>query len=708
MAAAQPVGFSERSIRRFFETSLLAMLLSGYGAMLSSEGLRSGALDVATTTLAGIALLARLWMVAVDAKVEIPARYVHWLTLVYMLFYPLDYLYVSGDFLRATLHLVFFVAIVKVLTASWPRDYFLLKIIAFLEMLAASILSIDLWYLFFLALFLCATVATLASTEILRASERRRLVGRGAGAFSRRLARLTALTTMAILVVTSALFFVLPRTARAALERLLPPVQRVSGFANEVTLGQVGELRRQGTAVMHVRFESGFQPVNLRWRGVALSEFNGLKWYNSSRNGKALRRDKAWLALVDDEERRRPGRRIVYQAVLHNTGTDWLFLAGRVEQLNVPSSLVVVETPDAGYRVPFVESEGLRYNVSATLGEPGGTLAKMREDNRNFHLRLPPVDPRVMALAQRITAGAKTDYERARAIEHYLRNEFSYSLEPLEHEVDDPLAHFLFVSRKGHCEYFASAMGVLLRAVWVPSRVATGFLSGSFNPLSGWHVVRASDAHSWVEAWVPGEGWLTFDPTPSDRGGGGATALSRLSLWADAAAVFWQEWIVGYDLDRQLTLAFEVDQRRRGVSVEWAERLYSRLRGAWRGDGRAAAWQWSPWLLAAPLALLLILIGPWMRARVLGWFRLRRLRQGQPAPDDASLIYRQMLTGLRRRGLVKPDSITPAEFARGLQPEATATAVGEFTELYYALRFGGRRENAARLAALLGRIEQLP
>ena len=704
MASVQPVGFRGKSIRRFCEASLLAMLVSGYGAMLSSEGLRSGALDVVTTSLAGLALMARFWMVVADAIVEIPARYVNWLTLLYMAFYPLDYLYVSGDFLRATLHLVFFVAIVKVLTASRPRDYFLLKIIAFLEMLAASILSVDLSFLIFLVLFLCATVATLASTEILNASQQRQLVTRGAGAFARRLVRLTALTTLAILAVTSALFFVLPRTARAAMERLLPPVQRVSGFASEVTLGQVGEIRRLGTAVMHVRFEAGFQPVNLRWRGVALTEFNGLKWYNSSKNVRILKPEKGWLALVDDDERRRPGRRIAYQALLSNTGADWIFLAGRVEQLHVPPNLMVVEAPAGGYRLPFVESDGLRYDVSATLGEPGASRARLPEEDRNFLLRLPPLDPRVMALAQKITAGAKTDYDRARAIEHYLRTGFRYSLEPLEHEVDDPLAHFLFVSKKGHCEYFASAMGVLLRAVWVPSRVATGFQSGSFNPLSGWHVVRASDAHSWVEAWVPGEGWLTFDPTPSDPGGGGATAFSRLALWADAASVFWQEWVMGYDLDRQLTLAFEVDQKRRGVSLRWAERLSARLREGWRAPDLRA----KPWLLAIPLALIFIVIGPRLWKRIMERLRLRRLRRGQPAPDDASLIYRQMLTKLRRRGLIKPDACTPAEFARGLQPEATATAVGEFTELYYALRFGGRRENAATLATLLDRIENLP
>ena len=79
-----------------------------------------------------------------------------------------------------------------------------------------------------------------------------------------------------------------------------------------------------------------------------------------------------------------------------------------------------------------------------------------------------------------------------------------------------PLAHFLLNDRAGHCEYFASAMAVMLREVWIPSRVATGFLGGTYNPLAGWYVVHASEAHSWVEAWIPGRGWTIFDPTPPD------------------------------------------------------------------------------------------------------------------------------------------------------------------------------------------------
>ena len=96
----------------------------------------------------------------------------------------------------------------------------------------------------------------------------------------------------------------------------------------------------------------------------------------------------------------------------------------------------------------------------------------------------------------------------------YLRRNFRYTLKLTGTPGRDPLAHFLFETRAGHCEYFASAMAVMLRAIGIPSREVNGFLPGEYNDLGGDYIVRASDAHSWVEAYFPGSGWITFDPTP--------------------------------------------------------------------------------------------------------------------------------------------------------------------------------------------------
>ncbi|MBI5085817.1 MAG: DUF3488 domain-containing protein [Acidobacteria bacterium] len=721
MAVRQVAGFQERTIRRFHEFSLLGMLAGGYFALLLAGGAPAagapgmGALDLPTALAGAAALLARALMALGLMHLRIGNRWVAAATLLYIVFYPLDYLYVSHDFLTATVHLVVFVAVVKILTAATPRDFLLVKVIAFLELLAASILSINLTFFLFLALFLASAVAAFGSAEILKSLEGRKVVSRGVDGFGRRLGWLTASTTLGILVATAGLFFVLPRTARAALEHLLPAVQRVSGFASEVTLGQVGEIRKHGAPVLHARF-GGPHPESLKWRGTALAEFNGMKWYNSSREGRILRPERGLLKLAGDDELRREGKRITYEVVLHGSTSDWLFVAARPEYLRVPSS-VVVETTTGGFRAPFAGQQGVRYVVHANLRNEGAGngsrerrngLERLPEDERNFNLRLPPVDPRVIALARRVTAAARTDGDRARAVEEFLRTQYRYSLTPLDREVDDPLAYFLFESRQGHCEYFASAMAVLLRAVWVPARVATGFQGGSYNSLSGWTVVRASDAHSWVEAWIPGRGWTAFDPTPPDPSQAGTSAWSRLSLWADAVEMFWQEWVLGYDLDRQLTLAFRMEQSGRSFKLGWLGEAWSRMGRSWKQATEVPARLYATAAVALAACLLLALAFPRVARWAAGRVRRRRLLRGLASRDDASLVYRQMLEMLRRRGYEKSPSATPAEFARLITETDLARAVLEFTDRYNALRFSAGRGDAAAVAALLDRIGQLP
>ena len=334
-----------------------------------------------------------------------------------------------------------------------------------------------------------------------------------------------------------------------------------------------------------------------------------------------------------------------------------------------------------------------------------GDSQKLTEMERNHNLLLPSVDRRILALARQITAPYTDDYRRARAVENYLRTQYKYSLAPLEREPADPLAHFLFERREGHCEYYASAMAVMLRAVWVPARVATGFLGGTRNPISGWHVVRASDAHAWVEAWIPGRGWIAFDPTPPAPEASPLLAWSRLSLWADAFDTFWQEWVLGYDLDRQLTLAFQVDRGRRSISLRtagnWWKELEARLK-----LGRQAAAGAAPW---AALGLLrgagAAFGGPWLLRRWRDRLRLRRWQRGEGSASDAALLYRRMLALLERQGHRKPPAQTPLEFARSLPEPALAKAVESFTRAYHELRYGGRPSQAARMAELLETLQ---
>jgi transglutaminase-like putative cysteine protease len=123
-------------------------------------------------------------------------------------------------------------------------------------------------------------------------------------------------------------------------------------------------------------------------------------------------------------------------------------------------------------------------------------------------------EKRITDLAKSITQGLTNPYDQATAIEHYLRTSYQYTLTPYEPPRDvDPIEYFLFDSKQGYCEYFATAMGDLLRSLGIPARLVNGYGPGNYDEHIGRYVVRESDAHTWVEAYFPNYGWIPFEPT---------------------------------------------------------------------------------------------------------------------------------------------------------------------------------------------------
>ncbi|HVO98480.1 MAG TPA: transglutaminaseTgpA domain-containing protein [Bryobacteraceae bacterium] len=697
-----------RTVERFFEFALLGMLASGYLAVATS-----GYLDWPTAIGAGIALCVRALMAAGVVRVAIPGRLADILAIIFLAFYPLDYLYLSRAFLPATIHLVFFLLICKVLTARTSRDFTLLKLLAAMELIAAAILSTSLGFFGFLALFLLFAVASFASGEV-RASTLRQgeIVRGGLRAFPRRLGALSTFLFVGILAMTSVLFFVLPRTARAAIERFAPHRYHLPGFSNEVTLGQIGEIKRSSAAVMHIRLYTGEGPLNLRWRGAALSEFDGRRWFNPPGGDVDIRvPPDTHIVTFPVPRHPRRGERIVYHVQLSEIASDALFYAGTAQSISIDTP-VLHFTRGGTLRVSGGSAAGMRYIASswvedeaATPRTPPDPLTPLERDEL---LLLPAsLDSRISALARQIAGGMASDGEKATSIERYLRTHYGYTLQTPSAKTPDPLANFLFDRKKGHCEYFASSMAVMLRMVGVPSRVVTGFASGSFNPITGWQVVRASDAHSWVEAWVPGHGWTSYDPTPPDPGATRSAFLNRVSLFLDAADQFWQNWVMSYDLERQFVLASRVQKSGRGAKQRWTDRV-----AAWLA---AAARSSPPWNneRAAALAILVFaaIFAALFGGNALKWLkraiRLRRLKRGEGQASDATLLYQRMLGLLERRGIQKPPWLTPSEFARVLPTSELSPLVDDLTSAYVEFRFGGKPDAAPRMVQLLDQLEKM-
>lgn len=689
------------AVNRLFEITVLGLVASGYLAVAGS-----GYLDSASAIGTAGAILIRAALSVSGRRLPVPGKWVTALAILYIGFYPLDYLFFAGDFLAATVRLVLFLAVVKILTAATDRDYAFLILVAFLEIIAASLLSSSLNYFAFLTLFLLFAVGTLAVWEVRKAAASGRTISecwkRG---FGRRLAMLTFVVSAGILLITVGLFFILPRTARAAFEHLVPERFHMTAFSSEVTLGEIGEIKRQTTALMHVRIPGANGPVHLKWRGMALAEFDGRRWYNSSTDGELLRVESGLLRLADDDQRRREGPRLNYEVQLKAFASDTLFIAGRPEFIRIDAP-AIVRTAEDSFRLRYRRAGVIRYGVYSYLGDPAAAKARLTPAERKRYLSLPELDPRIRSLARRVTQGAADDLGRALAVEEYLRTSFGYTLDAPDTVPEDPLADFLFNRRQGHCEYFASAMAVILRTLGIPSRVVTGFQSGAYNPLSGWQVIRASDAHSWVEAWIPNRGWVTFDPTPPDPNPAAAGFLSRLALLIDAADTFWQGWVLDYDLNRQLFLASRLQHSTRSFSFGWLDGLGGVWERLW-SRGRAIVLRFGVFFVEFALAsgLLFYLVRRWVRRRRL-LSRQQRLQEGRAGASDATLLYLRALDLLERKGFHRPPWLTASEFARHLPSGPVAESFRSLAAEYEKLRFGGRSEAGRRLMTSFLELER--
>lgn len=687
-----------------FQFSLLGMVACGYLAVAGS-----GYLDLPTIALTAAALALRCLLMLGLVKLELSAAVVNAVTIAYVGFYPLDYLFVSREFTAATVHLVFFLAIMKIVTARTERDYMYVKVIAFLELLAASVLNGFLNFFAFLALYIVFAVATFTTSEVRRASSRPvRVVRGGLLHMPWRLGLMALFITGGILSMTLGLFFFLPRTARAAFQHLVSERYRLPGFSNEITLGQLGEIKQQTTPVMHIRFIRPEQPLSLKWRGMSLGRFNGRSWFNPAPEREdRLDVERGGLVRLIDTRPSRRTERLEYQVHVKDIGTDTLFFAGTPEFININAPFIK-RLPGGAYRAPFSPMGGLSYIGYSYLSGPS-TAAEISPEMlpatvRAEYLDLPKIDSRIGTLANEWSAGSPDARARAAAIERHLQRDYAYSLALLKTQVQDPLAYFLFDRKAGHCEYFASAMAVMLRTLGIPSRVVTGFQSGIYNPMSGWQVIRASDAHSWVEAYLPGSGWTTFDPTPPDPNSGAMNLGTRLSLYFDAAETFWQEWVLNYDLEHQLVLATRVQQSGRGPS--WIEALNASVTRVRERATELAKRYGAPFGAALVFAALALVYGPKLRKAWALRLRFGRVQRGQVEQSDASLLYLRMLRLLERRGIEKPAWVTANEFVRLISDRDLAAAVEDATALYHELRFGGQRTAGPRMLALIERMEQ--
>jgi transglutaminase-like putative cysteine protease len=488
-------------------------------------------------------------------------------------------------------------------------------------------------------------------------------------------ARVAAVLLAQSVPVMVILFFLFPRVTGPLWGMPADAFSGSTGLSDSMTPGNISFLSQSDAIAFRAKFD-GAPPDRrqLYWRGPVFWHFDGRTWRGGN------------IHLSDSAQFESRGQPLFYSVTLEPHERGWLFALDLPAK--VPPGAIVTGDFQLLARLPV--RHRVRYDTSSFLAYRaiGGSSESELDAGRQLPAEF---NPRARALAQGWRREAVTG-ERivARAVDYFRRANLEYTLAPPplgRDSVDD----FLFETKSGFCEHFSSAFVFLMRAAGVPARVVTGYQGGEVNPVDGYLVVRQSDAHAWAEVWTASEGWIRVDPTaaavPVRVESGLAAAVPRtdplpllgradlpwlraLRFNWEALANYWNQWVVGYNVERQREFLSRLGM----PSPSW-EKL-------------AMALFWIVGLVVAVLSL-------WL---------LRRAHGDDPVTE----AWRRFCRKLARRGTARRAAEGPRSFAERAAAEQphVAADVSEIGELYVRVRYG-RDPDPSLVGLLRQRVREL-
>lgn len=568
---------------------------------------------------------------------------------------------------------------VKLLAIKKGKDWWLLYLLSFFSVVTASALSVEMFFagIFVAYLFLAPWVLVLfqlkegAEAAGMDPNQEPRLLGW-------RLVRVVGGISIVLVVLTLLLFVTFPRIGGGLFGDVWASGSAVLGFSDRLALGEVSRIQKNGAVAMRVTLDPppAQGEKGLYWRGIALDHFDGRKWQTSTSDTVVLRRNGQTYHLGTLVVRQ--GRLIHQKIILEPSGSAALFALGRPVMISGRLGYLLRDSMGnvlSLYPFPFqISYEVLSYAEPPWSPEPPNTNS----------LQLPALHPRTVSLSRQITDGLSEDGEKASALERFLRENYRYTLEDLPVADDDPLAAFLFEVKQGNCEYFASAMAIMLRSLGIPARVVNGYLGAEWNPYGEYYVVRQSNAHTWVEAYLAGRGWVRFDPTPSVPPARAQALFSSFTQFTDFLRFNWYRYVINFDLADQYQIFQTL--RRPHYWLSAASRRFSLGDLGTRFSGSQKRW--------GGLGVLIL-------GLPLVWIGLRKLRSGRKAPartapHQATERYQRFLKLCARRGLKKRAGETADEFG-GRFGRGVRGLVTDFISLYQQGRFSNPDDFSAGL-----------
>jgi len=472
------------------------------------------------------------------------------------------------------------------------------------------------------------------------------------------------------------LFIAFPRM-QGSLWGYRSPAEALTGFSDRLAPGSVARLVRNDEIAFRVEFNGPMPaPDRLYWRGLVFWHFDGRAWH---RGGIPF-----YVGGPIHGQ-----QTTAYTITLEPHNDRWLFALDLPFESGANAFILSDHTLASRWTV----RQRIRYRAKSYILYNTGPIWRWEQAAQQMP---PDTNPAAVDLAREWRAASQVPAQIvSAALEFLQKNGFTYTLNPPplgEEPVDD----FLFKTRKGYCEHYASAFAFLMRAAGIPARLVAGYLGGELNPYGGYLIVRQSDAHVWVEVWLAGQGWVRVDPTssvvPERIAGGMAAALPpeersaygayigsgpffrtrlQVRLGWDALNNQWNNWVLGYSDQRQKALLARI-----GI----------------RPDTRAG------WLAA-------FVMGAGLAGLVALLYFFRSFQKSDRKGDDVRDTYLAFGAKLARIGLPREPHQGPRGYAETVLAARRdlKTRVLDIVDLYVRLRYGrgGNRNDLKRLKALV-------
>ncbi len=421
---------------------------------------------------------------------------------------------------------------IKFIEDKDTRDYLQIFLISILIFVGTTIFSFEISFIIYFLIFIF--LFNLAIVFLTYFSQDRKLILN-----FKEITKISYKTTLIPLIsipITVFLFFTLPRTPYPFFNFSGSTLTARSGFSENVKLGTVSNIQEDNSIIFRANMEK-IDDEYLYWRGITLEYFEGDEWSD--------------IDTGPIDKKIKVEGNTIYQTIYLEPYSGTYFF-GLDKPINITGNRNIYKKDDFTFYAKDILSNRVRYDVISILSD---TIEEKIPQN-SYYLQLPEnISQDIKNLSLSFQSGNELD--TVKNVENYLKNgDYRYSLKNLPTS-NKPIDEFLLDKKQGNCEYFATSMAIILRVNGIPSRVVAGYRGGVYNDLGNYYILRQSDAHLWVEAYIDNIGWIRFDPTTSllsEGFIGNSKKISKFSLFIDTINYYYNTLIINYDFEKQISL----------------------------------------------------------------------------------------------------------------------------------------------------------